>query len=53
MPVEAITFPMKHPSFAIRDRQADNFTENTLFDYDPPLVRKVQKKVSKLLKKIR
>lgn len=44
MPVEAITFPMKHPPFAIRDTQADNFTQKTLFDYDPPLLRKVQKK---------
>jgi hypothetical protein len=51
MPVEAITFPMKHPPFAIRDTQADNFTENTLYDYDPLLLRKVQKKVNKLLKK--
>jgi hypothetical protein len=54
MPVEeAITFPMKHPTFAIRDTQADNFTENTLYDYDPPLLRKVQKKLNKLLKQIR
>jgi hypothetical protein len=51
MPVEAITFPMKHPPFTIRDTQADNFTENTLYDYDPPLLKKVQKKISKILKK--
>ena len=50
MAVEAITFPMKHPSFAIRDMQADNFTQNTLYDYDPPLLKKVQRKVRKLLK---
>jgi hypothetical protein len=53
MPVEAITFPMKHPPFAIRDTQADNFTQNTLYDYDPPLLKKVKKKVDKLLKQIR
>ena len=53
MPVEAITFPMKHPPFAIRDTQADNFTQNTLYDYDPPLLKKVKKKVNKLLKQIR
>ncbi len=53
MPVEAIAFPMKHPPFAIRDTQADKFTQNTLYDYDPPLVRKVQKKVNKFLKQIR
>jgi hypothetical protein len=51
MVAEAITFPMKHPPFAIRDTQADNFTQNTLYDYDPPLLKKVQKKVHKLLKK--
>jgi hypothetical protein len=53
MPVEAITFPMKHPPFAIRDTQADKFTENTIYDYDPPFLRKVQKKINKLLKQIR
>jgi hypothetical protein len=53
MPVEAITFPMKHPPFVIRDTQADNFTQNTLYDYDPPLLKKVKKKVNKLLKQIR
>ena len=51
LPVEAITFPMKHPPFAIRDTQADNFTQNTLYDYDPPLLKKVQNKIQKLLKK--
>src|SRR6476620_2952554 len=50
MPVEAITFPMKHPPFVIRDTQADNFTQNTLYDYDPPLLKKVKKKVNNLLK---
>ena len=53
MPAEALKFPLKHPPFAIRDTQADKFTENTLYDYDPPLLRKVQRKVDKLLKKIR
>jgi hypothetical protein len=51
MPAEALTFPLKHPPFAIRDTQADNFTQNTLYDYDPPLLKKVQKKIHKLLKK--
>jgi hypothetical protein len=51
MPVEAITFPMKHPPFAIRDTQADNFTQNTLYDYDPSLLKKVQNKIHKLLKR--
>ncbi|WP_293125599.1 glycosyltransferase family 2 protein [Microcoleus sp. bin38.metabat.b11b12b14.051] len=51
MAAEAIAFPMKHPPFVIRDAQADNFTQNTLYDYDPPLLKKVQKKVHRLLKK--
>lgn len=51
MAAEALTFPLKHPPFAIRDAPADNFTQNTLYDYDPPLLKKVQKKVHKLLKK--
>jgi len=51
MPAEALTFPLKHPPFAIRDTQADNFTQNTLYDYDPPLLKKMQKKIHKLLKK--
>ncbi|MEG4943299.1 glycosyltransferase family 2 protein [Microcoleus sp. F4-D5] len=51
MPAEALTFPLKHPPFVIRDAQADNFTQNTLYDYDPPLLKKVQKKIHKLLKK--
>jgi hypothetical protein len=50
MPLEAITFPMKHPPFVIRDEQADNFTQNSLYDYDPKFVKKVQRKLKKLLK---
>jgi len=53
IPLEAITFPMKHPPFVVIDTQADNFTQNTLFDYDPPFLKKVQNKVNKLLKEIR
>lgn len=51
MPVEAVTFPMKHPPFMVQDTQADQFTQNTLYDYDPPLVRKVQKKLNYFWKK--
>ena len=50
MPTESLQFPLKHPAFVIRDTQADNFTQNTLYDYDPPLVRKVQRKLNQLLK---
>lgn len=53
MAAESLTFPLKHPPFAIRDSQADNFTQNTLYDYDPPLLKKVQRKVHKVLTQIR
>lgn len=32
MPTEAIRFPLKPPPLIIRDAQADNFTQNTLYD---------------------
>lgn len=50
MPTEPLEFPLKHPPFLIRDTQADNFTQNTLYDYDPPMIRKVQYKLNQLLK---
>lgn len=50
MSVEPMVFPLKHPTFVIRDAQADNFTQNTLYDYDPKLVKKVQRKLKQLLK---
>lgn len=50
LPAKAIEFPLKHPPYVIRDAQADDFTQNTLYDYDPPLVKKVQNKINKLLK---
>ncbi|MBW4651339.1 MAG: glycosyltransferase family 2 protein [Kastovskya adunca ATA6-11-RM4] len=47
--VEAMDFPLKHPKFVIRDRQADNFTENTYYDYQPRLLKKVTRKLQKVL----
>jgi hypothetical protein len=51
MPVEAVTFPLKHPPHIIRHRQADDFTEKTLFDFNPVLTKKIRKKVKQLLKR--
>lgn len=31
MPTEAMSFPLQHPPFVIRDAQADDFTEKTVF----------------------
>ncbi|HEY9609032.1 glycosyltransferase family 2 protein [Allocoleopsis sp.] len=48
MPVEAVTFPLKHPPFIVRHRQADDFTEKTLFDYKPGLIKRMRKKIQKI-----
>lgn len=50
MPLEELAFPLKHPPFIIRDRQADLFTQNTYYDYHPGFTKKVKKKLRKLLK---
>jgi hypothetical protein len=50
MATEAMNFPLKHPPFVIRDLEADKFTQRTLFDYDPNILKKVHKKMKKLLK---
>jgi hypothetical protein len=50
MAVEPIAFPLKHPPFVIRDAQADDFTQSSLYDYDPKFVKKVQRKLKQLLK---
>jgi hypothetical protein len=49
MPVEEISFPLQHPPFILRDVQADEFTQNTFYDYQPPFLRKVRKKIKKIL----
>ncbi|MDP8933566.1 MAG: glycosyltransferase family 2 protein, partial [Cyanobacteriota bacterium] len=50
MPVEAIDFPLKHPPFVVRDLQADEFTENTLYDYNPVLSKKIKRRLKQILK---
>jgi hypothetical protein len=49
MPTEAMDFPLKHPPFILRDLDADQFTQRTLFDYDPNIFKKVQNKIKKVL----
>ncbi len=49
MATEAMTFPLKHPPFISRDLEADKFTQRTLFDYDPNIVKKVRNKIKKIL----
>ncbi len=50
MTTEAMDFPLKHPRFVIRDRRADDFTQNTYFDYKPGFTKKVRNKLRKLIK---
>jgi hypothetical protein len=49
IPAEAVSFPLKHPLFVIQNLEADDFTENSLFDYNPPLIKRVTRKMKKLL----
>jgi hypothetical protein len=49
MVVEAMNFPLKHPPFVVRHVQADRFTESTLYDYQPNLLKKVTRKIKKIL----
>jgi hypothetical protein len=49
IPAEAVSFPLKHPLFVIQNLEADDFTENSLFDYNPPLIKRVTRKMKILL----
>lgn len=46
---EPVQFPLKHPPYVIRNKVADAYTENTLFDYNPNLLKRVKRKVRKVL----
>ncbi|MBZ8180247.1 glycosyltransferase family 2 protein [Oscillatoria salina] len=46
---EAMSFPLKHPPYVVRNLEADRFTENTYYDYQPNLLKKVNRKVKKAL----
>ncbi|MGK7922753.1 MAG: glycosyltransferase family 2 protein [Trichodesmium sp.] len=48
MNLNSIEFPLKHPPFIISDLSADKFTQDTLFDYHPNLIKRVRKKLSKI-----
>ena len=48
MLTEAIEFPLKHPPFIIRDAQADNFTQNTLYNYRG-FFKRINAKIDKIL----
>ncbi|MEG3986974.1 glycosyltransferase family 2 protein [Microcoleus sp. S28C3] len=48
MPTEAMTFPLRHPNHAIRNFVADQYTQDTFYDYQPALIRRIKKKINKL-----
>ena len=50
MPTEAIEFPLKHPPYMIRNLQADNFTQKTLFAHLHPSL--LQRFILKMQKKL-
>jgi hypothetical protein len=47
LPVEALSFPLQHPPFIIRDTFADNHLQNTQFD--PSKINRLSMSISKLL----
>ena len=49
LPGEAMLFPLKHPQFVVRNREADDFTQNTYYDYHPSFLKKVNRKLQKVL----
>jgi len=50
MVAEEVSFPLRHPSYLIRNVNADLLVQNTLYDYRPKLTKKIGRKLKKLLK---
>jgi hypothetical protein len=51
MPLQALNFPLKHPPFIVRNTQADEFTQKTLYNYLGYL-KKLKAKKDKILQAI-
>jgi hypothetical protein len=49
MTTSPLEFPLKHPPFMIRDVQADQYTQDTLYDYAPPLHKRIYRKLKKVI----
>ena len=47
MPTEAVTFPLKHPPFIIRDRQADDWVQRNV--YHCSYIKRIELKIEKIL----
>jgi len=50
--VEAMPFPLVHPPFVARNKQADRLQQKTRFDVEDDIVIRIQKKIKKIKKKM-
>jgi hypothetical protein len=50
MPVEAVSLPLKHPPFIVRNVKADTFTQRTYYDCNMSLLVRVLRKMKRILK---
>lgn len=48
IPLEGVNLPLKSPLYIIRDREADYFTQRSLYDYKSSLPKRLVKKISKV-----
>jgi hypothetical protein len=49
LPVEAMDFPQSHPAFVVPNRQADQFTQTTLFGSAVDVKTRIKRKIKKLI----
>jgi hypothetical protein len=45
LPLEQMTFPLSHPPFVIRDTQADDLTQRTMFGVPPTLKQRILRRL--------
>lgn len=50
-PAQMMEFPLKHPIAMVRNTEVDRLIQNDWFDWYPPLWKKVQRKLKKVLKR--
>jgi hypothetical protein len=50
IPSMTMHFPLKHPELVVRHAAIDRFIQDNLYDYRPSLPKRLQQKVSRLLK---
>ncbi len=52
LPIEAMDFPLLHPPFTIRNREADRLNQKKRFDIETNIMIRIKQKIIKLRKKI-